>query len=141
MAVNLEKLILYSEVPAFKNNVMVKGSRTISGNMALGANTKTWDITLPKAADLVDVIFKAPAHSSQTNRPSNAWFKDDTMNVGMNISSMGGPNNQPNPWFLSWRLTSPTNLRLTAQSVNPYSFTFPLVSASFDFRVVDYSAA
>lgn len=135
MAVDLSKLILYSQAPAFKNNVMISGSKAITGSLALGTNTRTYNITLPKDADIVDVIFKGPVLSSASRRSANAWFKDDYIAVSI---TAGGP---PLVARLSWKMTSARNLQLVATIQNPYNFTSSMISTTFYYRIVDYSAS
>src|SRR5690606_18924200 len=76
---DLTKLILHSDYPAFINNRVYEGTFTLSGSISEGINTINHSVPLATEPDLVDVMFEGPA--SGISRPDGAWFKEGFVDV------------------------------------------------------------
>ena len=128
---DITKLAFHSAYPAFKNNTIYTGTKTISGTTSGGLNTKTFIVTLDQEPDLLDIIFTGP---SDGTRPTGAWFKKGAVNVATN--NAGGGN--PSTWVINSSLNG-TTLIITATYVQQFTTSESLTSTDFSYRVVDYS--
>lgn len=137
--IDLTKLVLHSNYPAFKNNKQYTGTLTISGTHGAGVTTKVWNITLDKPVDLLDVSFTGRAYPNPpyTTRPSTAYFKRGFIGVMSNYPFSGG--SYDTNWEISWALTTPTNLQIKATYLAQYVGTWSLTPTNFNYRIIDYS--
>lgn len=126
MTVDLTKLVMHSDYSLFKNNTIYTGTKTISGTTTAGTNTKTFDVTLSTAPDLLDIIFSGDGGTT--------WFKQGSVSVPTDNAGGGNPS--------SWRLTSSINgttLTLRATYVQQFVTAEVLTATNFSYRVMDYS--
>lgn len=133
MAVDLTKLVLHSNYPAFINNAVYTGTKTISGSLPTGTTTLTYTVTLDKTPDLLDIMFNGRAYtlSSTENRPDDGWFKRGAIGVlttGLIESA----------WILTTSITGAT-VTISATAVNETVATETLTSTDFSYRIIDYS--
>lgn len=136
---DLTKLQYHTGYNTFKNNAVYTGSYSITGSTSPGTNTRSFDITLARRPDIMDVIFNGATDtvSGLDPRPANGWFKKGAVWVrGDNAGA--GYTNYPTPWVV---YTSLTNLTLTVTLVYSQQFTpsLTLTSTPISYKIVDYS--
>lgn len=133
MSADLTKLNLHSEYNAFKNNAILTGTCTISGNTSAGANVKTFLVDLGRTPDMVDIVFNG-ATGGGDPRPAGGWFHKGAISVATNNAGGGNPS--------SWKLhTSIAGgiLTISAEYVQQFTTVETLTSTNFSYRVIDYS--
>jgi hypothetical protein len=136
---DLTKLQYHTGYNTFKNNAVYTGSYSITGSTAGGTNTRSFDITLARQPDIMDVIFNGATDTVFGNdpRPADGWFKKGAVWVrGDNAGA--GYTNYPTPWVV---YTSLSGLTLTVTLVYSQQFTpaLTLTSTPIYYKIVDYS--
>lgn len=136
MTVDLSKLVMHSNYPAFKNNNIFTGTLTIpAGNTAGGLNNRSFTINLSVTPDLTDIVFNGPANvGSFDPRPSGGWFKQGYIWVPTNNAGGGNPS--------GWKITttiSGTSVGVVATYVQQFTTVETLTATNFSYRIIDYS--
>lgn len=136
---DLTKLQYHTGYNTFKNNAVYTGNYSITGSTAGGTNTRSFDITLARQPDIMDVIFNGATDTVFGNdpRPADGWFKKGAVWVrGDNAGA--GYTNYPTPWVA---YTSLTGLTLTVTLIYSQQFTpsLTLTSTPIYYKIVDYS--
>lgn len=137
---DLTKLQYHTGYNTFKNNAVYTGSTSISGSTNPGSNIRTFDVTLARRPDIMDVVFNGATESAGFGldpRPANGWFKRGAVWVrGDNAGA--GYNNYPTPWLV---YTSLNNLTLTITMFYSQTFTpsLTLTTTPLSYKIVDYS--
>lgn len=129
MAVDLTKLVYHSNYPAFKNDTVYTGTLTISGTASAGVNTRTFNVSLDRAPDLVDIIFNGPSVDTDP-RPNDGWFKLGAVKVVVAGNDT--------PWIINSKIANST-LVVQAVLVQESGSDLAITSQDFSYRVVDYS--
>jgi len=136
---DLTKLQYHTGYNTFKNNAVYTGNYSISGSTAGGTNTRTFDITLARQPDIMDVIFNGPTDTvfSADPRPATGWFKKGPVWVRGDNGGAGYVN-YPTPWLV---YTSLSGLVLTVTLVysQQFSSALTLTATNMSYKVVDYS--
>lgn len=137
---DITKLQYHTGYNTFKNNAVYTGSYSISGSTVPGTNTRTFDITLARQPDIMDVIFNGQTDTSGFGldpRPSAGWYKKGAVwLLGNNPGA--GYIDYPTPWVV---YTSLTGLVLTVTLLYVQQFTpaLTLTPTSLSYKIVDYS--
>jgi len=131
MAVDLTKLILHTGYPSFHNDDVYTSSFAISGTMTPGINTRTHDVTVGDGFTIADAMFQGRSAGTDP-RPTNAWFRHGAI---WTFVAFDGLDYQ---WFVTYQITSSTNLRVTVYSNNPYTSNITADSATLSIRVYNY---
>ena len=136
---DLTKLQYHTGYNTFKNNAVYTGNYSITGSTAGGTNTRSFDVTLARRPDIMDVIFNGATDTvfSSDPRPADGWFKKGAVWVrGDNAGA--GYTNYPTPWVV---YTSLSGLTLTVTLVYSQQFTpsLTLTSTPIYYKIVDYS--
>lgn len=136
---DLTKLQYHTGYNTFKNNAVYTGNTSISGSTSGGTNTRTFDVTLARRPDIMDVIFNGATDTvfSSDPRPTAGWFKRGAVWVrGDNAGA--GYTNYPTPWLV---YTSLNGLVLTITMLYSQTFTpaLTLTPTPLSYKIVDYS--
>lgn len=127
MSVDLTKLVLYSGNPAFKNNDIYTGSKSMSGNENNAINFYTASATLPVTPDFTQILLSSD---------QNTWTDYLIMDVQVDDSVTG--NNYPTKLYISPSLSGST-VTFTGILAKQYVSTGTLHTSTFYYRIVDYS--
>ena len=136
---DLTKLQSHTGYNTFKNNAVYTGSYSITGSTVGGVNTRTFDITLARQPDIMDVIFNGPTDTifASDPRPADGWFKKGPVWVlGNNIPA--GYTNYPTPWEVYTSLTGLV-LTVTLLYAQQFSDSLTLTPTTLSYKIVDYS--
>lgn len=136
---DLTKLQYHTGYNTFKNNAVYTGSYTISGSTAGGTNVKSFDITLARRPDIMDVIFNGATDTvfASDPRPADGWFKKGAVWVRGDNSGAGYVN-YPCPFVV---YTSLNGLVLTVNMIFSQQFSpaLTLTPTPITYKIVDYS--
>jgi hypothetical protein len=137
---DLTKLQSHTGYNTFKNNAVYTGSTTISGVTTAGTNIRTFDVTLARRPDIMDVIFNGLTDASGFGldpRPNNGWFKKGAVWV-RGDNAPAGFTNYPTPWLV---YTSLNGLTLTITMLYSHTFSdmLTLTTTTLNYKIVDYS--
>jgi hypothetical protein len=136
---DLTKLQYHTGYNTFKNNAVYTGTATISGSTSGGTNVRTFDVTLARRPDIMDVIFNGATDTvfGSDPRPAGGWFKKGAVWVRGDNGGAGYVN-YPTPWLV---YTSLNNLTLTITMLYSQTFTpaLTLTATPLSFKIVDYS--
>jgi hypothetical protein len=137
--IDLSKVILASNYPAFKNDRIYTGTLNISGNCPPGYSEKTYVIPLDKLPDMLTGIFNGPTDDlfSGDPRPASGWFKSGYVWVHGSNPGAGYPD-----YTIAYNVAmtvSGLSVIIVASTVNQTATTFSLVSTDFLYRIIDYS--
>ena len=136
---DLTKLQYHTGYNTFKNNAVYTGSYSISGSTNGGTNTRTFNISLTRQPDIMDVIFNGATDTvfSSDPRPAAGWFKKGAVWVRGDNGGAGYVN-YPTPWVV---YTSLTGLTLTVTLVysQQFSAALALTPGTLSYKIVDYS--
>lgn len=144
MTVDLSKLVMHSNYPAFKNNTEYTGFFTISGTTAGGVNQVTTTVPITTAPDLCDVLFNGASDTHWEGtygdidpRPDGGWFKRGSIWVRGDNGGAGYVD-YPTPWVITSKIQG-TNLIITATYVQQFAAALTLTSTLGLYKLVDYS--
>lgn len=136
---DLTKLQYHTGYNTFKNNAVYAGSTSISGSTSGGTNVRTFDVTLARRPDIMDVIFNGATDTvfGSDPRPAAGWFKKGAVWVRGDNGGAGYVN-YPTPWLV---YTSLNNLTLTITMLYSQTFTpaLTLTPTTLSYKIVDYS--
>lgn len=136
---DLTKLQYHTGYNTFKNNAVYTGSTSISGSTSGGTNVRTFDVTLARRPDIMDVIFNGATDTvfGSDPRPADGWFKKGAVWVRGDNGGAGYVN-YPTPWLV---YTSLNGLVLTITMLYSQTFTpaLTLTPTTLSYKIVDYS--
>jgi len=136
---DLTKLQYHTGYNTFKNNAVYTGSTSISGSTSGGTNVRTFDVTLARRPDIMDVIFNGATDTvfGSDPRPAGGWFKKGAVWVRGDNGGAGYVN-YPTPWLV---YTSLNGLVLTITMLYSQTFTpaLTLTPTTLSYKIVDYS--
>lgn len=133
------KMQYYTEDNTYKNNAVYTGAVTISGTSTAGTNLKTFNVTLARQPDILDVMFNGATDTvfGSDPRPSNGWFKKGAVwALGTDVPA--GYTNYPCPYEI---YTSLSGLTLTINAIFSQQFiaTLSITPTPINYKIVDYS--
>lgn len=139
--IDVQKLIMLSELQGYKNNNIYTGSFNISGSYNGTSKVVNKTITLPSNVSNVDIVFKGRANggfsvSTGDPRPNSSWFKRGAVWVR---GSGSGYTDTPLPFEISAKING-DKLTITAASYRQFFGSLSLKTESVSYRVVDYSS-
>lgn len=137
--IDLTKLLLASNYPAFKNNTIYTGTETISGSCPPGYSEFAYTVPLDDMPDLLTGIFNGPTDDlfDLDPRPATGWFKNGAIWVHGSNTGAGYPD-YTIPYIVSMNVSGKSaNIVLSTQ--NQTAVTFSLVNTDFSYRIIDYS--
>lgn len=136
---DLTKLQYHTGYNTFKNNAVYTGSTSISGSTSGGTNVRTFNVTLARRPDIMDVIFNGATDTvfGSDPRPAGGWFKKGAVWVRGDNGGAGYVN-YPTPWLV---YTSLNGLVLTITMLYSQTFTpaLTLTPTTLSYKIVDYS--
>lgn len=137
--IDLTKLLLASNYPAFKNNSIYTGTETISGSYPPGYSQFTYTVPLDKVPDMLTGFFTGPTDDlfSLDPRPAGVWFKSGSVWVHGSNPGAGFPD-YTIPYNIAMTVSG-ASVIIVASTVNQTDTNFSLVSTDFSYRIIDYS--
>lgn len=146
MAVNHEKLGLYTKLPGFKNNKVYTGSFVINKALSGPVTFQNNLIMLDREPDLLSIQFRGPIDTTgsgpPSQRPANSWFQ--LMNEAEYVTALSydplwGPFvPAPVSWMLATEITG-KQVNIIAMMPKQYSDNPSYNAITVDYRIVDYS--
>jgi hypothetical protein len=128
MTVDLTKLILHSSYPAYINDAGYSSFFTISGSTTAGTNTRTANVFLNEAPDLIDFMYNKDGDAN--------WKKQGTVTVLGTDSPLYI--DYPTLWTITTKVNGST-LTITATFSQQFTATLALDSTAINYKLVDYS--
>jgi len=136
---DLTKLQYHTGYNTFKNNAVYTGTANITGSTSPGTNVQSFNVTLARRPDIMDVIFNGATDTvfSSDPRPAAGWFKKGAVwALGNNVPA--GYTNYPCPFEV---YTVLNGLVLTVNMIFSQQFTpsLTLTPTPISYKIVDYS--
>ena len=137
--IDLTKLILFSNNPAFKNDNIYEGTQTISGSCPPGYSEFRFTVSLDRVPDMLTGLFNGPTDDlfSGDPRPSTGWFRSGYVWVHGSNPGAGYPD-YTIPYNIAMTISGQSAI-IVASTINQTATTFSLVSTNFSYRIIDYS--